>query len=713
MTMIAPESTGPGPSGQSSPITAIPRGDALGITIQQKWRDCADDLGKVRRDYWLNLAYYLGEQWIWWDRSRRIVQQLPQQYSPLGPGRARITVNRIAPNVGSVLGRLLKNELAFEVLPSGVTDDVTGGARRGERVLTAYHRVQDWEQLRFDEVLSAVLGGTSATSLDWDGRAGQRISVDNQTGNVVGTGDVIARSLNITEFGVEPKVRNLADARWWVQGLALPPKTVQSMYGLNWCPKPDTGTLLSPLQHKMLSDSGRGSGEHLCLVLAYYERPNKETPKGKYAVVVNGVTIENKPWPFPFQELNLEIYRQRKVPAQWVGSTYVNDAIPIQFSYNHARSVIAEHMKLSGNARLIAPYGAFEEDALTDDPGSILWWSPDLGGAAPQYLSPPNLPRWMLEEAANLKAELDDVMFVHDTSRGIGFDRASGQALAVLGEKDDGPLSWMVFEQKRGWSSFGKKVLQVLGEKSVETRRLTIPAAPGIPETIEWNGAMLREQYDVQVPLDAVAPRTHAAQQAYAKDLWDRQIITDPRQYARMVGLQPEDFAELLSADATSAQRENLRMIVGYPEIPADFEDHAIHIAEHNRLRKSDAYKYAEPEIKKLIDDHLAFHENLAAEEVMKQSMRAAADPALAAAPQASAPPGSQIPATALEQQAAMARQMQGGAGGGGAQMGPGGTSPGMEGLASMITGGASPTPDGGGGQGSPPPGAMAAAGGA
>lgn len=703
MTLVAPSPGNTSEGAPQSPATLDQLPDARSVRVMHRWKLVQEDLAKARREYWMNLSFYLGEQWLWWDRHRKIIQQLPQQYSPLGPGRARITVNRMAPNLGSVLGRFLKNQLAFEVLPSAVADDATGGARLSERVLAAYHRKQDWEQLRFDEVLGALLGGTAAISIDWDGQKGKKLTVDPRNHSIVAIGEPCLRSLNISEFGIEPQVRDWRQARWWVQGLALPPETVKSMLGLSWMPRVDVGALATPLQQKLAGDSGRSGGDKLTLILSYYERPNKETPQGEYRVVVNGMTVHSEAWPFPFDDLNLEIFRCRKLPSEWVGTTFVSDAVPIQFAYNHARSVIAEHMKLAGNARLMAPYGAFNEEDLTDDPGSVLFWQPDLGSTPPGYLAPPSLPRWMLEEAANLKAELDDTMFVNDVSRGVGFDRASGQALAVLGEKADSPLAAMVFEQKRGWESIGSKVLQVLGKKAGETREMTLPAAPGIPEVVKWNGSMLRGQYDVQVPLEAVAPRTHASQMAYAKDLWDRQIITDPRQYARMSGLPPEDFGELLDADAASAQRENLRMMAGYPEIPEKFEDHGVHIAEHNRQRKSDSYKFATPDIKKLMDDHIQFHEMLAHEELAKQTQAAAMDPILAMAPQGNAPPGSALPPTAAEQQAAMARQMQGGSGT--PALGPGGTSAGVEGLAQMV-GAAAPTPAGGGGQGAAPPGA-------
>lgn len=637
--------------------------DAGAVDVERKWKEAGDALSRQRRDYWLNLAFFEGEQWIWWDRRRNTVQTLPQQWSPLGPGRARLTVNRIEPNTVSLLGRLLKSELAFSVPPSDSADDQVLGAQKSEKVLEAYHREQDWESLRYDEIFACLMGGTSAVAVEWDASAGRQLEYDPATDQVTSVGELTLQAFNVNEFAIEPYHRDYREARWWISGLALPPAYVQEHYGLSWLPKADAGATLSPLQHKLLESSGRAHGRHLTQVLTYYERPHGKR-KGVYRCVANGRTLHEGPWPFPFERLNLAVFRQRKISGRWHGGTLMNAAVPIQFAYNHARSVIAEHMKLTGNARMMAPFGAFAEEDFYDDPASILWYSPDVQGAEPKYMQPPELSRWVQNEAANLKSELDDLMHVHATSRGEGFDRASGQALALLSEKDDTPLSLMAREQKRGWSDIATMVLQILERKGVETRTQRINLAPGITETVRWNGQMLRGQTTATVDLDSVTPHTHAARLAFAKDLWDRKIITDPRRYAKMAGLPPDEFAELLDPDAARANRENLRMAQGLVELPEHFDNHGTHIAEHNRWRKSDAYKYADPDVRSIFDDHIQWHEVMEHEEFGRQMHRAMQNPALARLPQAHAPTGSDVPLTAEEQQALMAQEAMSNGGG-------------------------------------------------
>lgn len=638
--------------------------NAEATTIMERWKDGSEAIQAERRDYWINLAFFLGEQWIWWDRRRAVVQSLPQAWSPLGPGRAKLTVNRIEVNLQSVMGRMLKSDLGFEVPPSDSSDDVIEGARTSEKVLESYHRDQDWETLRHDEVLAAFLGGTSAISVDWDASGGEVLEYSDELSKVVGTGELQLRSHNIAEFCIEPNIRDSSQSRWWCSGVVLPPKYVKDYYQLGWTPKADAGALMSPLQQKLLADGGNASGRNLTLVLTYYERPMHRS-KGRYVCVCNGKVIAKSDWPFPFKELNLHVFRQKKIPSRWTGWTMLNSARQIQFAYNHARSVLAEHMKLTGNARLMAPNGSFVEEDFTDDPASILFYTPDVAGALPTYLVPPQLPRWLIQEAENLKGELDDIMYAHGTSRGEAtFDRASGQALALLSEKDDSPLGIMAREQQRRWQAISKQVLEMLQSKVGETRTTNIKVAKGITETVKWSGKRLRGQTQVEIPLENVMPHSAAARQAFAKDLWDRQIITDARKYARMVGLPPDEFEELLDPDAARANRENYRMMMGEVEFPEDFDDNATHISEHNRLRKSDTYKYAPAEIKKLVDDHIALHEHKEHEQLAQQQQRAAINPALAAVAQGNQPPGSIVPPTA-EQQAAMQMQQQAGGGGG------------------------------------------------
>lgn len=644
--------------------------------VRDRWDQGGEELAKQRREYWINLAFYLGEQWLWWNRERNMIDSLPQDWSPLGPGKACVTVNRLGANHDIVMGRMLASNLTFEVPPTDSAASTVQGSRKAEKVMEHYHREQYWESVRHDQVADSFYGGTSGVLVEWDGAGGKPLQYNAQEDRLVGTGDAYLTPLNTHEFVLGPVGTRRADlATYLIVGVAVPCSVAKDQYKLSYMPQSDTSALSTPLQRILLENMGRPAGRDICLVLTYYERPNRGRP-GRYGIVIGDKTVHQGEWPFPFDTLPFFAFRQRRVPNKPYGTTFLNDAVQLQFLYNHARSALTEHMKLVGNAKLMAPQGAFQPDDFTNDI-DVLWYQPDSTGAEPKYLLPAQLARWVSAEPEALRAELDEIQHVHDVSRGQGFDRASGQALALLSEKDDTPLGMMATEEAHGWGYIASLVLKLLEAKGRSTRRISIRVMRGITETVDFTGKMLQGQTTVIVPKESTTPRTQAANIVFWKDLWDRKIITDPRVYARGVGLPSDEFEELLEPDAAKAWRENYLMVQGSPEMPDKRDDHAKHMAEHLSFVKTDAYKYATEDVQSIIDDHLKFHEMLVHEELISQTQRASTNPMLAAMPQANDPQGAYRAPTFQEQQTATAMGAgQDGSGGGGPQLGAGGTTP-------------------------------------
>jgi len=80
------------------------------------------------------------------------------------------------------------------------------------------------------------------------------------------------------------------------------------------------------------------------------------------------------------------------------------------------------------------------------------------------------------------------------------------------------------------------------------------------------------------------------------------------------------------------------------PVMPALFDDHAKHIAQHNKERKTPAYELATAEQRQSIDVHIQAHETLAAEEAQQQMALMQQMPGAQALPQANEPAGSMVP---------------------------------------------------------------------
>jgi hypothetical protein len=263
------------------------------------------------------------------------------------------------------------------------------------------------------------------------------------------------------------------------------------------------------------------------------------------------------------------------------------------------------------------------------------------------------VPRWISGEAAQLESEMDDIFFTHAVTRGQApGDRNSGLALSVLAEKDDTPLGPMARNQAQVWSRIGQMTLQLYranAEQSGMVKSQTLTTPQGQTVQFQWSSEDIDENPMVKVPLDATAPRSKIATQAVLTSLADRfpQAFqnVDPIAISRMLDLpDPKGFLNSQDPDVAKAEWENGLLMQAIPVMPADFDDHARHIAQHNRERKSPAYEMAQADIREIIDLHILAHQKIAAEEVAQQMAAQQQMPGSEMLPQANEAPGSMVP---------------------------------------------------------------------
>jgi hypothetical protein len=88
------------------------------------------------------------------------------------------------------------------------------------------------------------------------------------------------------------------------------------------------------------------------------------------------------------------------------------------------------------------------------------------------------------------------------------------------------------------------------------------------------------------------------------------------------------------------------------PVMPAEFDDHARHIAQHNKERKTPAYEMATAEVRQAIDLHVQAHQTIAAQEAAQQLQMQQQMPGSEMLPQANEAPGSMVPPPATGQPA-------------------------------------------------------------
>jgi hypothetical protein len=616
-------------------------GDGAGAKVViDRYEKGVKALRKEVHNYWLNHAFLSGEQWVWWNKERRTLEELPRDED-----RVRATVDRIGPTSRTVISKLISRELRFEVPPSGADDATLQGAYTASAIVESTRVEHDWERLREQAMWAVWKGGTAALAVEWNPRAGKPLGVSEATGREFGTGDTVETVLNIAEFVVQPGVREGEKAQWWIRALALPPEEAQEMYGLDKVPSADATAGMSPTQQKLVSDGSENVD--LTMVYTMYERPNKQTPKGRVVVVIGDKVVSKAAWPFPWKEdLNITILRETVVDGKWMGDTVVNRARSVQVAYNASWSSIIEHQKQAGNARLLVPHSSIDiMDELTDLPGELVPY-PD-GMEQPNYLTPPQMPAWWIEAPDRLAAQLDDILGVHDVSRGeMPKNIESGVGLSILSENDQTPVGRLIQDTARAFGRLATQVLRLYESKVKETREAVV-SVPGYPaEKTSWTGADLQDQTRAVVPTDGIVPRSRAAMQAFAQKAMELGLITTFDQFATLADLPDQhSMVEAVAPDVAKARWENHELALGRVTVPDSFDDHYVHIQQHNNFRKSPKYRLLDQAQRDVCDLHVQAHETLSAEAMGRMQSKMAVSPNLAQAADANGSPvSSELP---------------------------------------------------------------------
>jgi hypothetical protein len=673
--------------------------------VRELWDRSSRSIRRERQQAAVNHSFLTNRQWVYWNEGSTRLEQVPRN-----PARVRATVPRVGPDSRRIISKLMRRVLVFDVPPSTPDDAAIRASRIAEAALIEAQRAQGWETIRHDHAWLVWEAGVAGLCIDWDWTVGTPVAMD-ELGRAVGTGDSTVQAVSIHEMACEPGTRDIETARWWIRGVALPPADVQEMFNLPTEPAADARAVDTIW---MMGDNrtNPGGSTPLTMVLTYYGRPTGADPGG-VGIVVNDRFVETGPWPFPFTDrLNLAVARVEPEHGRWVGHTPVSDAVGVQALYNASWSSIIEHLKLAGNARLMIPMGSVDDvEDLTDTAGEFIEYNP-IGGQRPGYEAPPVMPDWWVRLPDSLGAVLDDIIGIHDVSRGEApANLQSGVALSILAESDDTPVGAFAKQLGECWGRAASLILKLWEANVKETRNSMAMMPGGMPEVMSWTGSDLVGQTTAIVPLDSVLPRSRAAQAAYALQLYDRQILKTPSELAKVADLpDQDDLLAGIDTDTYRAQRENFRMAVGFARTVDTTDDHANHLRIHRDFVRSERYEYLDPRLQGFIQQHMQAHELYAAQQAASQTTAASVSPIAAALPTVATQPVSPAAAAEASQLSEMAPSATPGLTHEGQIGGPPGGSPvpgtGGPPAPGLPPGAGAPPPGAPPGPGAPPPGA-------
>lgn len=607
---------------KSKPLTAA--------LIGRLYDDARDETTTERLNYWLNRAFWLGDQWVWAPSysSGTLIEPVTLDSRRR---RDQATANKIQPAIHNNISRIMKVPLTLEVLAQAADDFAHQGAITGEGLLRQKGLDEDWEQHKEALATALLLGGTAGIITNWDTEA-HRYSDD------VTTGDACIDVLSIEDFVVEPGTLDAKRGRWWIRKQVLPPAAVQAQFKLPKEPKADASSG-GPFNTKAAEFCSSVSKKEGTQVLTYFERPNFLRPEGAVAVAVGGKVVWGpEVWPFPFTDhLNLEVGVCIVDPERWTGETPVTQARSPQRQLNQLWTKIHETThRTAGSKLLLDSRHAEMNNQLDDDPETPIVMAASTDAPVPKYLEPPKLAPHIIQELDLLENTIQDILGVHAISQGESpANIESGYGLSLLAEQDATPVGRLAKEIARMFAGAASNILKLYEDKVKDTRK-TIVQDGRMAKPVKWSGKDLAGQTRAIVPPDSVLPRSHAGMQKMAMEMLQMKpdwfnSFSQWAAFASVPGV--EDMTKIMDDDIARAQYENYRMGDGEVMEVFDFDDHAKHIQQHNHFRKSPAYLMLSKDARDIFDTHVAAHQSEAAHETGKKVAMQQMHPALGNTP--------------------------------------------------------------------------------
>lgn len=573
---------------------------ALIDDFEKKYKQAKDARVPFEREWYLNIAFYFGKQWVQWVKAGGASDFARLIEPPVPPWRVRLVSNKIKPIIRKELAKINQERPRGFVVPSSSDDEDLAAARAGDAI---YEHVTT-QDLRLASVMWRasfwmVLCGTGFVK-DW---------YDPKEYDAAGMeGRIKAEPLSPFHILVpDVEEQELDHQPYVIQAMGKDPDWIEMLFGKKVQADSKGGAGL--LEQKFLNALGISSGamRDKVVVKEIWIKPSAKYKNGLVAMWANNEILhvtEGHPYAhgeYPFTKID-------HIPTgRFYGQSTIVDLIPLQKEYNRTRSQVIEAKNRMSKPQLIAPKGSVDPRKITTEPGLVIQYTP--GFTPPQPIPLQNLPQYVLEELDRTQRDMDDISSQHEVSKGRtppGVEAAT--AIAYLQEQDDTVIAHTVDSVETAHERVGKHLLAHVGQFWDAERTIRVVGKNSFYEAYVFKGSDLRGNTDFKVVSGSAAPRSRAAKQAHIMELMKLGFIPPDR------GLQFLDMGETarlyeeMQIDVRQAQRENLKMSHGQPAPVNVWDNHQIHILEHDAYRKRQEFEQLDENAQMIFQQHVEGH---------------------------------------------------------------------------------------------------------
>lgn len=603
----------------------------------------------LEADWYLNLSYYMGNQWVVWTKGR--IDQVK-----LEDWRIKYVDNRILPIATARTAKKTKARPVFVCTPATGNEDDVEDTEIGEKLLTYDWEKQNLDQKHFEAELWAEVVCAGFWKVAWDSTAGdsaefmyapgegeqlevlkspggapiradhpvlkQAMGLMQENGYDVSqfkaqkkaTGDIRVEVVTPFELYPSPHATSMDDCEWIIEEKIRSKQYVEKMYGVR-NPEEDASVPTGIVESRSLQydSSQQPKGVR---VFEYYCRPNTEHPNGKWVVWINKQVVREVDGPdSPYAGFPYVMFSGVRVPGRFWPTSVTSQLRSPQTDLNKVQSQIRENALRIGNP----PLYVSKQSGITytGKVGGIVYYSDIVQNPIPQFGTPPELPAYMREQIRDIENSINEISGIHDISQGkVPTGVTAASAINLLMEADDTRLGPEIQLMEKSLAIAGEYILKLRAKWTSDTRIIRIAGDDGNWDVFDFKKDMLSNVMGVTVEAGSGMPHSKAAQQAAMQEILNMAlqygIPLNPKAMKTFfkdfeLGDIDKLFADL-EKDDQQIQRENRRMYNGESFPVHQWDNNDMHIEGHEEEMKSSKFEKADTEVQGRFLAHLNEH---------------------------------------------------------------------------------------------------------
>ncbi len=555
------------------------------------------------RDIWTNVAFFLNEQYVEWAQDVSTLRRVPREERFLNTPRP--VANKIMHFLMQLHAQALQDEPTIDVLPA--TDDPI--AISDTAVTQAYLTwLFDENQTNFQAKLSRAVHWAMMGEgyLKW---------VYNPR---LKRPDVVACSP--LDVYVDPYAMEWDQVRYIVHSQFMDVEQVFDIWGKEI--KPNETAQADPIKSRLLQQMGTAPVLSGAIVNELWMKPCRRYPSGLYAVwTKHERLVEPMEYPYKHGKLPFSLIGVIPRPGSLHYSSPAKYMISGQMELNkyHAQKIMIR--EAHSNPKWWIPSELELESMPDDSPRQILTGQSQGGNLEPKIITPSHMAD--NNEGAWITEELMHIVGQHEVSQAQVPGRVeAAKAISLLKESDVSRLSELNRTVKRAISQGGWQLLQLAAQYVPDDTIVQTYSREGMPEVKRWRKEAAAPGVQVRVTMGTGLANSRAARQDQLLLLWQNGIIQDPELMARLMDVPIPTFVASNAYDIRLARNENMEMAEDTAIKPNSWDNHELHLREHNNYRKTHEYLLLSNDCKQKFEFHCQMHDQLSIAAMAKQRQK-------------------------------------------------------------------------------------------